>query len=382
MKRSFLVAFAGLIALSGCSSHRQPEAAQTSRPPVAVKLETAAGVKLPLKYEATGTVRAKTAAVISSKVMAHVLRVNFQAGDHVASGQLLVELDGRDLEAGLRQAEAAEREAREALAETEAAIASAKANLELAQATFRRMEDLFEKRSISRQEFDEATARLRSATAAYDMAAAKRKQVAARIAQASEGIQTAKILLSYARITAPFDGVITEKHVEPGNLAAPGAALAVIERDGAYRLEAEVEESRLSQIRAGQPVTVILDSLNRTLAAGVSEILPSVDPASRTNTVRIDLPPAPGLRSGMFGRAVFSLGERRVLAVPITAVREQGQLQLLFVAEGGRARSRLVTLGDTFDGRREVLSGLREGEQYVAQLPAGLDDGTPLEVRP
>ena len=382
MKSSFLVAIAGLIALSGCGNHMRLETAQTSQAPVAVKLETAAGIEMPLKYEATGTVRAKTAAAISSKVMAHVLRVNFQAGDHVQSGQLLLELDGRDLEAGLRQAEAAEREAREALEEAEAAIASAKANLELAQATFRRMEDLFEKRSVSRQEFDEATARLRSATAALEMATAKRRQMAARIAQASEGVQTAKILLGYARITAPFDGVITEKHVEPGNLAAPGAALAVMERDGAYRLEAEVEESRLRQIRSGQPVTVILDSLNQTLAASVSEILPSVDPASRTNSVRIDLPPAPGLRSGMFGRAVFSLGERRVLTVPAAAVREQGQLQLLFVAEGGRARSRLVTLGDVYQGRREVLSGLREGEQYVAQVPAPLADGAPLEVRP
>ena len=326
--------------------------------------------------------RAKTAAVISSKVMGYVRQVNFQAGDRVRAGQLLVELDSRDLETQVRQAEAAHREAQDALAEVDGAIATSKANLELAQATFRRMDDLFQKKSISNQEYDEASARLKVAQAGYEMATAKRAQVVAKGSQAAEAIKAAAIMRDYARITAPFDGVVTEKRVEPGNLAAPGAPLATIEQQGLYRLEASVEESRIREIHAGESVSVALDALGRTLEARVSEIVPSVDAASRSYIVKIDLPSLPELRSGMFGRASFSMGRRRVLAVPTGAVREEGQLRSVFAVDGGTARTRMVTLGESRQDRREVLSGLSEGEKIVFPVPVGFTDGTRVEAQP
>jgi RND family efflux transporter MFP subunit len=279
----------------------------------------------------------------------------------------------------VRQADAAHREAGEALQEVDGAIASAKANLELAEATFRRMEDLFQKKSISNQEYDEASARRKVARAAYEMAVAKRQQVASKVSQAVEGMKSAAITKEYARVTAPFDGVVTEKHVELGNLVTPGAPLATVEREGAYRLEAAVEESRLGEIRVGQSVSVVLE---RPLEARVSEIAPSVDAASRSYIVKIDLPAVPQLRSGMFGRAIFTLAKRRVLTVPAAAVSEQGQLRSLLVVDGGSARARLVTLGEERGDRREVLSGLTAGEKIVFPVPAGLVDGAKVEVRP
>jgi RND family efflux transporter MFP subunit len=314
--------------------------------------------------------------------MGRVRQVSFQAGDRVREGQLLVELDARDIEAQVRQAEAAQREAQEALLETDGAIASAKANLDLAQATFQRMQNLFQKKSISNQEFDEASARLKVAQASYEMAAAKRKQVAAKISQAGAGIDSANIMRGYSRITAPFDGVVIEKHVEPGNLAAPGAPLALIEREEGYRLEASVEESRVRDVRVGQGVSVVLEALDRTIAARVGEIVPAVDAASRSYIVKIELPALPQLRSGMFGRAVFTLGKRSALAVPAAAIREQGQLRMVFASEGGFARSRMVTLGETHGDLREVLSGLNAGDSIVFPLPPGLADGAKVEVRP
>ena len=165
------------------------------------------------------------------------------------------------------------------------------------------------------------------------MAAAKRRQIAARVSQARAGINAAEIQRGYARITAPFDGVVTEKHVDQGNLTTPGAPLVTIEREGAYRLEASIEESRVRDIRAGQSVEVSLEALDRTLEARVSEIVPAVEAASRSYIVKIDLPALPGIRSGMFGRATFAVGKRSVLAVPAAAVREQGQLRSVLVAE-------------------------------------------------
>jgi multidrug efflux pump subunit AcrA (membrane-fusion protein) len=84
----------------------------------------------------------------------------------------------------------------------------------------------------------------------------------------------------------------------------------------------------------------------------------------------------------MFGRAVFTLGKRSALAVPAAAIREQGQLRLVFAAENGFVRSRMVTLGETYGDLREVLSGLNAGDRIVSPLPPGLSDGASVEVRP
>ena len=382
MRITILILVLTLSLLSGCGEKPREAGSVPAGAAVPVQLQSVATIDWPSTYEATGTVQAKTTGVISSKVMGYARQVDFQAGDRVRAGQLLVELDSRDLESPVRQAEAARREAEEALPEVDGAIATSKANLALAQATFKRMEDLFAKKSISSQEFDEASARLKVAQAGYEMTVAKRAQVVAKGNQAAEAVKAATIMRDYARITAPFDGVVIEKRVEAGNLVAPGTPLAIVEREGAYRLEASVEESRMRHNRAGQSVSVVLGALDRALGARVSEIMPSVDSASRSYIVRIDLPQVAGLRSGMFGRAVFTLGQRRVLAVPAAAVREEGQLRSVWVVEAGHARARMVSVGEAHQDRREVLSGLNEGERIVFPVPPGLTDGAPVEARP
>ena len=183
----------------------------------------------------------------------------------------------------------AREEVRSGIAEAESGVAIAKANLELAQVTFKRINELYEKRSISNQEFDEASAKLKAAQAGFEMARAKRVQLDSKLAQADQEVRGSQVTRSYAEIQAPFAGIVTAKSVEPGNLAAPGVPLLTIERDG-YRLEASVEESKLATIRLGQSVFVTLDGINRRFDARVSEIVPAVDAASRTYTVKIDLP--------------------------------------------------------------------------------------------
>jgi RND family efflux transporter MFP subunit len=332
-------------------------------------------------YEATGTVRARTATVLSSRVMAYVRQVEVQVGDRVRAGQLLVTLESQDLQANVRRAEAAEAEVRSAIPEAESGIAGAKANLDLAGSTFRRMEDLASKKSISNQEFDEASARLKAAQAAYEMARAKRSQLDSKLAQAEQEINAARIMRDYTQIAAPFAGVVTARSVEPGNLAAPGAPLLTVEREGAYRLEASVEESKLPFVKTGQTVEIELEALNRRLTARVSEIVPAVDAASRANIVKIDLPELANLRSGMFGRAWVPMGSSSVVAVPKAALVERGQLESVFVIEDGVARNRLVTTGKRGPDVIEVLSGLSEGENVVSPIPSGLADGVRVEVR-
>jgi RND family efflux transporter MFP subunit len=343
---------------------------------------TAAKQEWPSIYEASGTVRARTSAVIAAKLTGYVREVKVQTGDRVRAGQSLITLDARDLDVNARRAEAALEEVRSSIPEADGAVAGAKANLDLAQTTFNRMQDLFNKKSISNQELDEASGKLKGTQAAFEMAKARRAQVDAQTARVQQEVRATEVARSYAEVTAPFAGIVTAKTVDPGTLALPGTPLLIIERDGAYRLEASVEESRMAAIRVGQLVSVTLDGIDRTLEARVSEIVPAVDPASRSYIVKIDLPPAPALRSGAYGRAAFRLGNRLPLAIPAAAVTERGQLQSVLVAENGVARTRLITIGQKNKDQVEVLSGLTAGENVIYPAPQNLSDGAKVEVRP
>jgi RND family efflux transporter MFP subunit len=368
-------------ALIGCGGGEPQRKEAASAAAIPVRTATASVAEWPDAYEATGTVRARTTTVLSSKVMAYVRQVAVQVGDRVREGQLLVTLDSQDQDAQVRLAEAGEAEVVSAIPEADNGVAGAKANLDLAQSTFQRMQELASKKSISPHEFDEASAALKSAQAGYEMARAKRAELDSKRAQVQQQVRAAGIVRDYTRISAPFSGVVTAKSAEAGTLAAPGAPLLTVEREGAYRLEASVDESQLPFVKTGQSVDVALDSMDRRSSAHVSEIVPAVDAASRAYIVKIDLQDMPNVRSGMFGRAWFPKGVRKVVTIPPAALVERGQLQSVFVMEGGVAHSRLVTTGERGPGGVEALSGLSVGEKVVSPPPPGLTDGARVEER-
>jgi len=371
-----------LLVLAGCGSEPAPKAVTAHATPVRVEAVAVVETAWPSTYEATGTVRARTTATISSKLMGYAREVRARVGDRVHQGQALVVLDARDLDSNVSRAEAGREELKSAIPEADSGIASARAQLELAQVTFNRMQDLLNKRSITNQEFDESSARLKAAQAGFDMARAKRSQLDAKMAQVEQEVRAAGIQRGYSDITAPFSGIIITKSIEPGMLAVPGAPLFTIEREGTYRLEASIEESRLSLARVGKTVSVTIDGLDRTFAARVAEVVPAVDSAARTGTVKIDLPALPELRSGLFGRALFDTGARKALTIPAASVVERGQLQSVYVAENNIAHVRLVTVGTSVKNQVEVLSGLNLGDRVIAPVPMGLRDGAFIEVRP
>ncbi len=383
MHLSKLVAITMLtLALAGCSHAPRKAEASSSAPALAVPVIRVQPTGWPSSYEAVGTVRARSSVAIASKIMGYVRELKVKLGDNVSAGELLAVVDSRDLDAAYRQAQAARDEASSARTEAENGVSSAAARLDLVKATFRRMQDLFDKKSISDQEYDEAQASLKAAQSAYDMAVSRRAQTAAKIRQAEEALSSAGIERGYAEIRSPLAGVITEKQVDPGSLALPGAPLLTIEQAGAYRLEAAVEEAQLGSTRVGDPVTVQLDAFDRTIPAHVTEIVPSVDPASRAFTVKIDLPRLPRLRSGIFGRARFARGSHQVIAIPEAAISQQGQVELVMVVEDGFAHTRLITTGAKQGNQVEVLSGLNAGDQVVSPRQPNLADGQPAESRP
>jgi multidrug efflux pump subunit AcrA (membrane-fusion protein) len=389
---------AGLLLLAGCSGERAAEA--PGGPPAAVagvRVEAVTPTAVRDAAEVVGTVRTKTQMVIASKVQGYVREVRARQGDHVEQGRVLVTVDERELvaradraRASLAEAEMGLDEVRRTLEEAEASLRSAEADRLYADATATRYRQLWQDELISAQDYEAVEARRKSTVASVEQAAARiasvrarERQMGYRIDAAAAELRTAEIALGDTRIAAPATGVVVDRRVEPGDLAVPGQPLLVLDDPRVYRLEALVGESAVGRVGLGQRVPVVLDAIGRTLEGRVAEIIPAADPASRTVTVKLDLPAAPGLRSGLFGRARFPAGERQALLVPIAALVERGQLTAVYVVDDERvARLRLVTSGARRADRVEILSGLEAGERVVVEGASRLTDGARVAAGP
>ena len=372
---------AGVVTLAACQSPAEKPVAPVAAT-VAASLGRAETMDWPSSYESGGVVRARQVAVISSRVVAPVVAVRVKAGDRVTRGQVLIQLDAREVGAQAVRASASAAGTRLSLEAAQAERRSAESAVVLARATPARVKGLVEKDSATAQELDQAVANLAGADARMSGTIARVAEIEAGLVAATAGEEVASVNASYAVLTAPFDGLVSNRQVDPGSMAAPGVPLMTIEDTSAYRLEVRVDESRAHLVTPGAAAEVRIDRGGAEdegwLAANVAEV-ESVDPALHSFVVKLDLPRPAGLRSGVFGRARVSGPSQRVLAVPATAVVRRGQLTLAFVADtDGAARLRMVSLGRESQGRVEVLAGLKEGDRVVLTPSDAIADGTPI----
>jgi RND family efflux transporter MFP subunit len=374
LRASVLAIGAGLavgLTTAACSSHPATAPADTA-PPMTVKVAKVTAGDLATTFEAGGVVQARTTAVLTARILAPVREVRVVPGDRVRAGQVLVVLDGRDLSAAARSARASASAAGQGATASAAEERAAQAALTLARATHQRIATLQAKRSATQQELDEATATLQAAEARAAGAASRAQQAASGVESAQAASEAAGTTESFTRITSPFDGVVTGKMVEPGNMAAPGTPLVQVEDTRGFRLDVRVDESRIAQIAPGSTVPVTLDAGagGTTVSGRVAEISRAVDADARSFLVKLALPDTAGLRSGMFGRARFTGTPKRGLSVPAAAIVRRGQVTSVFVVDKGVARLRLVNVRDT-----EVLAGLADGDAVILDPAQGLADG-------
>ena len=196
------------------------------------------------------------------------------------------------------------------------------------------------------------------------------------VERAAAGLSEAKAYLDFTRVTSPVRGVVTEKRTEVGSMAVPGMPLLAVESGEAFYAEVNVDESLSGTLRPGVPVQVAIESINRRIAGRITEILPAVDPLSRTFTAKVSLSGA-GLRSGLYARVKIGRGKREIVVVPQGAVVEKGQLTGVYAVDRqGVVTYRLVRIGKQFDGNREILSGLKPQERIIVQgVEKALDGG-------
>jgi RND family efflux transporter MFP subunit len=348
---SYVVVGLTLASLTGCS--KKAEITVTPQVISGVRAFQTTNQKLPDTVDTVGTVRALESATLSSQVMGTVASIAVREGDHVRAGQTLISIDAAQLGSQAEQAHAS-------VTAMGDQIAAAESDAALAASTLQRYRMLKEQKSVSPQEFDEVESR--SKAAAARLAMVRSQSGAARAAESA-----ARTMQGYTRIHAPFDGVVTERKVDPGAMAAPGSPLLTIEKGGALRLEVSVDESLLSLVHAGASIPVVIDTLGGQPVEGkVSQIVPAADAGSRSFLVKIDLPAVPGLHSGMYGHAQLARGSRDVLTIPRSAVIAHGSMQSVYVIGQNRiAELRYISVGNSHGNEIEVLSGLSAGETVI-----------------
>jgi RND family efflux transporter MFP subunit len=366
------IAVAGSVLAASCSSAAASLPAGTERA-LTVDTATVRVNDITDALEVGGVVQARTTATIAARLVAPVLEVRVIPGDRVRAGQTVAVLDGRALQAEARAAAAASAAATDGAAAARAEEQSAQASLVLARASHARIDALHATRSATAQELDQAVAALKSAESRAAAAEAHVRESSAGVVRAAAAHDAAAATESFLRLTAPFDGVITEKLIEPGNMATPAQPLLRVEDTRSFRVDLRVDESRANRLVPGMRVEVALDDepARPRVAGTITEVSRAVDAGERASLVKVALAGVPGtLRSGAFARVWIPAPARRALTVPADAVVTQGQLTSVFVVEGGRARLRLVRVRG-----REVLAGLSEGDVVIVAPPSGVADG-------
>ena len=365
---------AALVALAaGCS--RAEQAAQAA-PEAVTGIELRATKLQPIAEEvqAPGAVVSAHTAEVAARTMGMVEAVLVREGQAVKAGELLARLDDRELAAHGAAAKSAEAGAISARAEAAQGLASAKAQAEVIEKTYERFVYLRDQKSVAPQEFDEVESRRRMAQASLAAAADREKQAEAGVERARAEARAAETASSYARIAAPFAGIVARRMAETGGMAAPGTTLFVIEDPSRYQLRAQLQAAAAGAARTGTVVRVRLDALGGPdLEGRITEVEGGADPATHTVAVRIELPANPAIRSGLFGRAWFRRGERQAILLPQSALVRRGQLAGVYALDSaGVLRWRVITVGEisaTGDAM-EVLSGLGAGETIAAN-PSG-----------
>lgn len=342
---------AATLSVLGCSSRK--ERVQHQPEVISLPLKAVAAAKLPNTFTVTGTVQASETAQLSAQMMGNITSILVREGDAVKRGQVLATIDSAQAMAGLQRAQAAERAAQQE-------AAAAESERVLADSTLHRYETLYQRKSISPQEFDEIKARSQSASARSNAAQAN-------LAQSKAVVEQASTAFNYSKVRAPFDGLVTERRVDPGVLASPGMPILTMESAGRYRFLMSVDEKYISSLKLGESVPVSLDAIGATPMNGkVTQIVSSADPGTRTFLVKIDLPSSPVLRSGLYGHATFTHGERDIIAIDKSSVVSRGALKGVYVLANDKVASlRYVTTGEDVGNQVEILSGLSANEVIV-----------------
>lgn len=330
-----------LALLAACGRYSAPESGAPPLPPMKAQVVSLRAEMLPVLTEITGTVHPAQHAQLAAKVMGTIDDIPVTLGQRVHRGEALATISAGEIKARVAQAQSQLNQASRDLARERELLPKGASTAEM-------VKDLQDRR-----------------------------------AGAEAMLREAKVMLGYATIRAPFDGIIARKLANVGDLASPGIPLLEIEGTGGFEVEAGVPDSLAAALAVGMPIDFAIPAAGVGVTGKLAEISSAADPNTHTVAVKIAVPAGAAVRSGQFVRLQVPSARVRVLLAPAAAVAAVGQMERVFVAgPDNRAVLRLVKTGARRGDRVEILSGLDEGENVVVAPPAGLREGQPLEIQP
>jgi RND family efflux transporter MFP subunit len=368
IKTRLIIAVLLMLITTGCKDKIEPGTVVVERPTVTGVSSMAVNLTETTLYRETmAIVAAEVQSIVSSRIMGPVTSISVREGDRVKAGQLLVVIDSADINRKVDAAEAAYKEAVQALK-------AAEQNKLLAESTYNRFKNLYDEKALSLQEFDKIETQNKLAAIEYGRLQEMVKRV-------ESGLAEAKVFLGFTEIKAPIDGIVTGKFIDPGSMAMPGMQLLTVEDTSRYRLEAEIDESLAGRIAKGMEVEIEIEALKEKLLGSITEIIPAVDPRSRTFKIFVSLPPDKKLQSGLFARIKIPVGQQELILVPPEALITRGQLVGVYaVAADNVITYRLIRQGRQFNNRVEILAGLKPGDTIITDNFAGIVDGSVLQT--
>ena len=327
-----------LLILSGCQAEEKHKPLAMNLPVVDVQATTVVAQEGHLQTEVVGTVQSIDQAVIAAKVTGTIEEIPVVLGSSVKAGDLLVKISAGEISAKAIQAQA---------------------QLEQARRNLEREKKLLQKNAATSEN-------VKSLEDIYRVAEAVHRE--------------AETMLGYITVTAPFNGVITAKMSNVGDLATPGVPLLNLEDNSKLQVKASVPEALVLQILPGDSLAIFVPAANLDLQGTVAEVAPVTDPLSRTATVTININHGPLLRSGQFARVIIPGERKESLFVPSTAIHTFGQMEKMFIISDNIAHLRLIRTGIIVDDQTEILAGLEPGEIIATTNISQLIDGQPVKI--
>lgn len=355
--KNLISIFAIIVALTAFSCGDSTKKADQQTAIINVRVDSTSTSTAGSFLSTSGTIETDQHADISTRMMGFVTKVHVKVGDKVSKGQLLVSINNNDIIAKEAQ--------------VKAGIIQAKAGLKNAEKDYNRFKILFSQNSASQKELDDMTTRYEVAKAQLEAAFQMQNEVNAH--------------LSYSNIRAPFSGIITGKYVNNGDMANPGMPLISLEAPGKYVATAMIPESEISKITKGTAVKVLVKSTGDQLTGKVSEVSNSARLTGGQYIAKINLDNSDAkLYSGMFVNTLFPIksSESKTVSIPKSILVKRGELTGIYtVSQSNTAILRWVRIGKTIGDDVEILSGLKQGENYIVSAEGHLYNGAKIAIK-
>lgn len=361
MKKTLTILSISFLILASCGSDKK-EQIENNEPAIAVKLNSITVGSDSDYISASGKIEAESSANVSTRMMGFVTKVHVKVGQKVSAGQLLVSVNNTDLQAKKAQ--------------VDASILQATAAFNNAKKDYDRFVALFAQQSASQKELDDITSRYEMTKANLEGAKQMRNEVMAQF--------------SYANISAPFSGEITNTFVKEGDMANPGMALLSIEGASRLQVSAMVSESDIPFLKNGMNAKILIKSTNQELSGTVSEVSSSAKNTGGQYLVKVNLNKTGSkILSGMFvnvqipiaHKPQINTGTTDKVLVPQSALIRQGQLTGIYtISNENTAILRWLRIGKTFGNQVEILSGLTSKEQYIVSAEGKLYNGAKVKI--